>query len=90
MHNYEKIKIFDKMPPKTSTYVKIYDVETTWMNFLIKDDDFLENEEEDTNFQNIETRIVDCNHYCLTVISLDSALKIDENYYTQVFLKESK
>ena len=28
------------------------------------------------------------NHTCLSVISLDSALKKDENYYPQVFLKE--
>ena len=29
-------------------------------------------------------------HTCLAVISLDSALKKDENYYLQVFLKECK
>ena len=29
-------------------------------------------------------------HTCLAVISLDSALKKDENYYPQVFLKECK
>ena len=33
---------------------------------------------------------VDSNHTCLGVISLDSALNKDENYYTQVFLKECK
>ena len=33
---------------------------------------------------------VDCNHTCLAVISLDSALKKDENHYPQVFLKECK
>ena len=31
---------------------------------------------------------MDSNHICLAVISLDSALKKDENYYPQVFLKE--
>ena len=30
------------------------------------------------------------NHTCLEVISLDSAIKRDENYYLQVLLKESK
>ena len=30
------------------------------------------------------------NHTCLAVSSLDSALKKDENYYVQVFLKEFK
>ena len=31
---------------------------------------------------------VDSNHTCLAVISLDSALKKDENFYQQVFLKQ--
>ena len=30
------------------------------------------------------------NHTCLAVISLDSVLKKDENYYPQVFLKDCK
>ena len=30
------------------------------------------------------------NHTCLAVISMDSALKKDDNYYPQVFLKECK
>ena len=33
---------------------------------------------------------IDSNHTCVAVISLDSALKKDENYYPQVFLKECK
>ena len=33
---------------------------------------------------------MDSNHTSLAVISLDSALKKDENYYLQVFLKEFK
>ena len=33
---------------------------------------------------------MDSNHTCLAVISLDSALKKDENYYLQVFLKNCK
>ena len=32
----------------------------------------------------------DSNHTCLAAISLGSALKKDENYYLQVFLKECK
>ena len=31
---------------------------------------------------------VDSNHTCLAVISLDFALKKDDNYYLEVFLKE--
>ena len=34
--------------------------------------------------------MVDYNYNCLVVISLDSDLKKDENYYPHVFLKESK
>ena len=33
---------------------------------------------------------VDSNYTCLAVISLDAALKKDDNYYLQVFLKECK
>ena len=33
---------------------------------------------------------VDSSHACLRVISLDSALKKDNNYYPQMFLKECK
>ena len=33
---------------------------------------------------------VDSNHTYLAVIGLDTALKKDENYYPQVFLKECK
>ena len=41
--------------------------------------------DEVTNFYNKEIPKVDSNHTCLAVISLDSALKKDENYYTQAF-----
>ena len=33
---------------------------------------------------------IDSNHTCLAVISLDSVLKKDDNYYPQVLLKECK
>ena len=33
---------------------------------------------------------LDSNHTCSAVISLDSALKKDGNYYPQVFIKEYK
>ena len=35
-------------------------------------------------------RKLDSNHTCLSLISLYSALKKDDNYYLQVFLKECK
>ena len=43
-----------------------------------------------TDFYDKEIPKVDSNHTCLAVISLDSALKKDENYYPQFFLKECK
>ena len=40
-----------------------------------------------TDFYDNKIPKVDSNHTCLAGISLDSALKKDENYYPQVFLK---
>ena len=44
--------------------------------------------DEVTDFYGKEIPKVYFNCTCLAVISLDSALKKDENYYLQVFLKE--
>ena len=46
--------------------------------------------DEVTDFFDKEFPKVDSYHTCLAVISLDFALKKDENYYPQVFLKECK
>ena len=46
--------------------------------------------DEVTDFYDKEIPKVDSDHTCLTEISLDSALKKDENCYPQVFLIESK
>ena len=43
-----------------------------------------------TEFYNKEIPKVNSNHTYLAVISLDSALKKDENYHPQVLLKERK
>ena len=43
-----------------------------------------------TDFYDKEIPKNDSNHTCLAVISLDSALKKDENYYLQVFFKKCK
>ena len=45
---------------------------------------------EATDIYDKEIPKVDFNHTCLAVISLDSGLKKDENYYPQVLLKEGK
>ena len=42
------------------------------------------------DFYDKEIPKVNSNYTCLEVIRLDSALKNDENYYPQVFLKECK
>ena len=46
--------------------------------------------DEVTDFCNEKIPKVDSNHTCLAVISLDSAVKKDGNYYLQVSLKEYK
>ena len=46
--------------------------------------------DEVTDFYDKKIPKVDSNHTCLAVISLDPALKKDEIYYPQVFLKECK
>ena len=46
--------------------------------------------DEVTDFYDKKIRKLDSNHTCLSVISLYSALKKDDNYYLQVFLKECK
>ena len=43
-----------------------------------------------TDFYDKKIPKLDSNHTCLAVISLDSALKKNENYYLQVFLKKCK
>ena len=44
--------------------------------------------DEATDFQDKKILKLDSNYICLAGISLDSALKKDDNYYPQVFLKE--
>ena len=46
--------------------------------------------DEVTDFYDKEIPKGDSNHTCWAVISLDSALKKDDNYYPQVLLKECK
>ena len=46
--------------------------------------------DESTDFDNKEIPTPGSNHTCLAVITIDSALKQEENYYPQVFLKECK
>ena len=41
LHNDDKFNPLDIMLPETSVYLKSYDGQTKWMNFLIKDADLL-------------------------------------------------
>ena len=43
-----------------------------------------------TDSHNKKIPKVESNHTCIVVMILDSAIKKDDNYYPQVFLKESK
>ena len=42
LYNDHKLKLLHIMLPKTRAYLKIYDVQTKWIYFSIKDDDLLE------------------------------------------------
>ena len=44
----------------------------------------------DEGFYDKKILKIDSNHTCLAVISLESVLKMDENYYPQMYLKECK
>ena len=46
--------------------------------------------DEVTDFYDKNIPKIDSNHTCLALISSDSALKKDDNYYLQGFLKECK
>ena len=46
--------------------------------------------DEFTDFYDKEIPKEDSNHTCLAVVSLNSALKKDDSYYPQAFLKECK
>ena len=46
--------------------------------------------DEVTDFHDKKIPKVDSNHTCLAVVTLDSALKKDDSYYPEVFLKECK
>ena len=75
---------------KTSAYIKknlIANLSTIiffWKTKIKSYDD------ETSEFQDKEILTVGSNHTCLAVISFDSDLQKDENYYPQMFLKECK
>ena len=46
--------------------------------------------DEVTDFYDKKIPKLDFNHTCLAVSSLDSAIEKDDNYYSQMFLKDCK
>ena len=83
-----KIKPLNMTLPTTSAYVKIYESKILWTYFSIENDDLSKNGDKVKDFCNRKIPKLDSNGSCLAVISLDSSLKKDDNYYPQVFLKE--
>ena len=102
MYNGKKVKPLNITLPKTSADVKSYDGETKWSYFFIDDDDLLKKynaiwnkvsadiEKEFDSEPVYNKEFLGSNHTCLAVISLDSALKKNDNYYPQVFSEECK
>ena len=71
------------------------DIKKEFDNELVHDKYFLKTKikshgDEVTDFYEKEISKMDSNHTCSAVISLDSTLKKDENFYLQVVLKECK
>ena len=78
------LEIYNTILDKVSPDIKKID------NKLVCDKTFLKTKvkshsDELTDFYDKKIPKVDSNHTCLAVISLDSALKKDKNYYVQVF-----
>ena len=67
---------------------KDFDSETVYKEFLKSK--LKSHGDEVTDFYDKKISKVDSNHTGLAVISLDSAIRKDETYYLQVFLRECK
>ena len=71
------------------------DIEKEFDSEPVYNKDFLKTKikshgDEVTDFYDKKILKVDSNHTCLAVITLDSAVKKNDNYYLEVFLKECK
>ena len=70
---------------KVSVYIrKEFDSEPVYIEVFLKTK-IKSHGDEVTDFYDKKIPKVDSNHTCLAVISLDSVLKKDENYYLQLF-----
>ena len=88
MMNYYKIyyTIWDKV---SADIKKEFDSEPVYNKNYLKTK-MKSHGDEVTDFYDKKIHKIDSNHTCLAVISFDSALKKDDSYYPQVFLKECK
>ena len=84
------LKIYDTTWDKASVDIKKeFDCEPVYNKEFLKTK-IKYHGDEVTDFYDKKIPKVYSNHTCLAVISLNSALKADENYYPQVFLTECK
>ena len=86
----ELIEKYNTIQGKVSAVIKKeLDSESVYSKKLLKTK-IKPHGDEVTDFNGIEIPKVASDHTCLAVISLDSTLKKDENYYPHVFLNECK
>ena len=78
--------VWDKVSADTK---KEFDSESAYNKEFLKTK-IKSNGDEVTDFYDIKIPKVDSNHTRLAVVSLDSVLKKDGNFYSQVFLKQCK
>ena len=84
------VKKYNTIWDKVSAYIKKeFDSEPVYDKNYLKTK-IKSHGDEVTDFYDKKTPKLDSSHTCLAAISLDSALKKDDNHYPQVFLKECK
>ena len=89
IENQDLIEKYNTIWDKASADIeKEFDDEPLYNNKILKTN--IKSHDEVTDFYDKEIPKVDSNHNCLAIMSLDSALNKDGNYYPQVFLKECK
>ena len=89
IENQDLIEKYNTIWDKASADIeKEFDDKPLYNNKILKTN--IKSHDEVTDFYDKEIPKVDSNHNCLAIMSLDSALNKDGNYYPQVFLKECK
>ena len=87
LENDDLLKKYNTILSKVSADIKKeFDTKHVYIKIFLKT--IISHGNEVTDFYDKEILKIDSNHTCLAVISLDSALNKDRNYYLQAFLKE--